>query len=348
MKKKSKVIIASSVLAAGAIATTTALIIPSMLKKETQNITIETKDIKNPIIMDQNNNLDSNVKIDSKPITEVEKTEEKLPQVVSDRPAIETFRKFELSFEKLNEDSKGKAGFYFEDTNGKLYNKVFASFGDKVYFKVQMNDKNNLTLTDLRVYVNDNEAWSLGVYHVEGDQYMIQMPSEDSDWAKELTSDSVITFKAYFGPAKINDWVYHFNSRTYAMEIKEEGFVFDDVKNEGHRIVALEGEQTYIQPTQFRVYLNNFNIKIRDLTIPKGTQLMFINQPEYSNTLDNRKAPIIDLEGGYRQMNEQLKIEGAVGRYGDVEYSKAMQAACGLAVILGSEDMDWDWINKVK
>ncbi|MBR3347997.1 MAG: hypothetical protein IKG36_01090, partial [Mycoplasmataceae bacterium] len=136
MKKKSKVIIASSVLAAGAIATTAALI-PSMLKKETQNITIETKDIKNPIIMDQNNNLDSNVKIDSKPITEVEKTEEKLPPVVSDRPAIETFRKFELSFEKLNEDSKGKAGFYFEDTNGKLYNKVFASFGDKVYFKVQ-------------------------------------------------------------------------------------------------------------------------------------------------------------------------------------------------------------------
>ena len=62
---------------------------------------------------------------------------------------------------------------------------------------------------------------------------------------------------------------------------------------------------------------------------------MFINQPEYSNTLDNRPAPIIDC--GYRKMNEQLKIEGAVGRYGDVEYSKAMQAACGLAVY------SWFW-----
>ena len=332
MKKKNKVIILSSVLATGAIAATAA-IVPSVLKNKGSKVnntinTIETKDIKNPSITNEQ--------------------EEKLPPVVSNKPVEESFRKFELSFEKLNEESKGKAGFYFENTNGELYNKVLASFDDKVYFKVQMNDKSNLTLTDLRVYVNDNEAWSLGVYHVEGDQYMIQMPSEDSDWAKELTSDSVITFKAYFGPAKINDWVYHFNSRTYAMEIKEEGFVFDDVKNEGHRIVALEGEQTYIQPTQFRVYLNNFNIKIRDLTIPKGTQLMFINQPEYSNTLDNRKAPIIDLEGGYRQMNEQLKIEGAVGRYGDVEYSKAMQAACGLPVILGSEDMDWDWINKAK
>ena len=332
MKKKNKVIILSSVLATGAIAATAA-IVPSVLKNKGSKVnntiinTIETKDIKNPIITNEQ--------------------EEKLPPVVSNKPVEESFRKFELSFEKLNEESKGKAGFYFEN-NGELYNKVLASFDDKVYFKVQMNDKNNLTLTDLRVYVNNNEAWSLGVYHVEGDQYMIQMPSEDSDWAKELTQDSVITFKAYFGPAKINDWVYHFNSRTYAMEIKEEGFVFDDVKNEGHRIVALEGEQTYIQPTQFRVYLNNFNIKIRDLTIPKGTQLMFINQPEYSNTLDNRKAPIIDLEGGYRKMNEQLKIEGAVGRYGDVEYSKAMQAACGLPVILGSEDMDWDWINKAK
>ena len=332
MKKKTTVIILSSVLAIGAVAATAA-IVPSVLKNKGSKVnntiinTIETKDIKNPIITNEQ--------------------EEKLPPVVSNKPVEESFRKFELSFEKLNEESKGKAGFYFEN-NGELYNKVLASFDDKVYFKVQMNDKNNLTLTDLRVFVNENEAWSLGVYHVEGDQYVIQMPSEDSDWAKELTSESVITFKAYFGPAKINDWVYHFNSRTYAMEIKEEGFVFDDVKNEGHRIVALEGEQTYIQPTQFRVYLNNFNIKIRDLTIPKGTQLMFINQPEYSNTLDNRKAPIIDLEGGYRKMNEQLKIEGAVGRYGDVEYSKAMQAACGLAVILGSEDMDWDWINKVK
>ena len=351
MKKKSKVIILSSILATGAIATA-AVLIPSMLNKNkgSKNTIIETKDIKNPIIMDQNNNLDSDVKLDSKPITEVEKTEEKLPPVVSDRPVIETFRKFELSFEKLNEDSKGKAGFYFEDTNGELYNKVLASFDDKVYFKVQMNDKNNLTLTDLRVYINGNEAWSLGVYHIEGDKYMIQMPSEDSDWAKyELKPDSIIEFKAYFGPKFVNDWVYHFNSRTYAIEIKEAGFVFDDVKNEGHKIVALDEEQTYIKPTQFRVYLNNFNIKIRDLTIPKGTQLMFINEPEYSNTLDNnRPAPIIDLEGGYRKMNEQLKIEGAIGRYGDVEYSKAMQAACGLPVILGSEDMDWDWINKAK
>ena len=85
------------------------------------------------------------------------KKKKKLPLVVSNKQVEESFRKFELSFEKLNEESKGKAGFYFENTNGELYNEVLASFDDKVYFKVQMNDKNNLTLTDLRVYVNNNE-----------------------------------------------------------------------------------------------------------------------------------------------------------------------------------------------
>ena len=133
------------------------------------------------------------------------------------------------------------------------------------------------------------------------------------------------------------------------MEITKEGFVFDDVTNPGHKIVDLANDHVYNQPTQFRVYLGGHNIKIKNLTVPAGTQLMFINESEYSNTLDNRKAPIIDLEGGYRSMDapdRQLKIEGAIGRYGDVEYSRKMQAACGLPVILEEGDLDKDWIKK--
>ena len=118
------------------------------------------------------------------------------------------------------------------------------------------------------------------------------------------------------------------------MEITEEGFVFDDVANPGHKIVDLANDHVYNQPTQFRVYLGGHNIKIKNFTVPAGTQLMFINESEYSNTLDNKKAPIIDLDGGYRKMNEQLKIYGAVGRYGDVEYSNSMKAVCGMVVIL--------------
>ena len=130
------------------------------------------------------------------------------------------------------------------------------------------------------------------------------------------------------------------------MEITKEGFVFDDVTNPGHKIVDLENDHVYNQPTQFRVYLGGHNIKIKNLTVPAGTQLMFINESEYSNTLDNRPTPIIDLDGGYRKMDEQLVIKGAIGRYGDVEYSRKMQAACGLPVVLEYEDMDWEWINK--
>ena len=365
MKTKSKIIIASSVLAVGAIATTSALI-PSMLKKETQNITIETKDIKNPIIDSVVVDTKEEAIVDSTSSTTIEnsKTETNIvedgqtqfPPIINDGNIDNIdnqFKKLSLSFKQLNKDSLGKAGFYFEvpnDVNGGLYNdEILASFGDKVFFRVAENDKDNITLTDLRVFVNDNEAWSLGVYHVEGDRYMIEIPSEDSAWAKELNENSVITFKAYFGPIKLNDWVYDFNSRTYAIKIngsmidsQTNSFIFDDVNIESQKIVVLEESPTFIKPLQFRVYLNGYNVTIKNLTIPKGTQLEFINKSEYGNSTTNKQVPTIDLYGGYRSMyadDRQLKIEGAIGRFGDVEYSNSMKAACGIAVILESDDL---------
>ena len=372
MKTKSKIIIASSVLAVGAIATTSALI-PSMLKKETQNITIETKDIKNPIIDSVVVDTKEEAIVDSTSSTTIEnsKTETNIvedgqtqfPPIINDGNIDNIdnqFKKLSLSFKQLNKDSLGKAGFYFEvpnDVNGGLYNdEILASFGDKVFFRVAQNDKDNITLTDLRVFVNDNEAWSLGVYHVEGDRYMIEIPSEDSAWAKELNENSVITFKAYFGPIKLNDWVYDFNSRTYAIKINgsmidstTNSFIFDDVNIESQKIVVLEESPTFIKPLQFRVYLNGYNVTIKNLTIPKGTQLEFINKSEYINSTTNKQVPIIDLYGGYRSMyaeDRQLKIDGAIGRFGDVEYSNSMKAACGIAVILESDDLDKEWIEK--
>ena len=372
MKTKNKIIIASSVLAVGAIATTSALI-PSMLKKETQNITIETKDIKNPIIDSVVVDTKEEAIVDSTSSTTIEnsKTETNIvedgqtqfPPIINDGNIDNIdnqFKKLSLSFKQLNKDSLGKAGFYFEvpnDVNGGLYNdEILASFGDKVFFRVAENDKDNITLTDLRVFVNDNEAWSLGVYHVEGDRYMIEIPSEDSAWAKELNENSVITFKAYFGPIKLNDWVYDFNSRTYAIKIngsmidsQTNSFIFDDVNIESQKIVVLEESPTFIKPLQFRVYLNGYNVTIKNLTIPKGTQLEFINKSEYGNSTTNKQVPIIDLYGGYRSMyadDRQLKIEGAIGRFGDVEYSNSMKAACGIAVILESDDLDKEWIEK--
>ena len=372
MKTKSKIIIASSVLAVGAIATTSALI-PSMLKKETQNITIETKDIKNPIIDSVVVDTKEEAIVDSTSSTTIEnsKTETNIvedeqtqfPPIINDGNIDNIdnqFKKLSLSFKQLNKDSLGKAGFYFEvpnDVNGGLYNdEILASFGDKVFFRVAQNDKDNITLTDLRVFVNDNEAWSLGVYHVEGDRYMIEIPSEDSAWAKELNENSVITFKAYFGPIKLNDWVYDFNSRTYAIKIngsmidsQTNSFIFDDVNIESQKIVVLEESPTFIKPLQFRVYLNGYNVTIKNLTIPKGTQLEFINKSEYGNSTTNKQVPTIDLYGGYRSMyaeDRQLKIDGAIGRFGDVEYSNSMKAACGIPVILESDDLDKEWIEK--
>ena len=328
MKKKNKVIILSSVLATGAIVATAA-IVPSVLKNKGSKVinTIETKDIKNPIIT---NNQES----------------QQPEKVENNSTTAQQAKKLKLSFKELNESAKDKATFKFLENK----DEVEASFGDTVSFKVEYkNSKENITLTDLRVYVG-TEAWSWGVYYdSDKDIYEISIPSADSDWAKEFIKDkSTITnleFKAYFGPKFINDWTYDFNSRTYAMEITEEGFVFDDVNDRGHVIAPLSEEHIYNQSTQFRVYLGGHNIKIKNLTVPAGAQLMFINESEYSNTLDNRPTPIIDLDGGYRKMDEQLKIKGAIGRYGDVEYSNAMKAACGLPVILEDKDMDWNWIK---
>ncbi|MBR3259653.1 MAG: hypothetical protein IKG09_02750 [Mycoplasmataceae bacterium] len=46
--------------------------------------------------------------------------------------------------------------------------------------------------------------------------------------------------------------------------------------------------------------------------------------------------------------DRQLKIEGSVGRYNDVEYSNSMKAACGMALILEWDDLDKEWIKKQK
>ena len=72
---------------------------------------------------------------------------------------------------------------------------------------------------------------------------------------------------------------------------------------------------------------------------------MFINKSEYGNSTTNKQVPIIDLYGGYRSMyteDRQLKIKGAIGRYGDVEYSNSMKAACGIPVILEEKDLTKD------
>ena len=147
MKNKSKIIIASSVVAAGAVATTAALI-PTMLKEEgSKNVTIQTKDIKNPVVTEKNEQLELKNEINS----ELPKTEKVENNLTTDQQA----KKLKLSFKDLNEKSKDKATFKFLKNNKttETVDEVEASFGDTVSFKVEYTSKENITLTDLRVYV---------------------------------------------------------------------------------------------------------------------------------------------------------------------------------------------------
>ena len=142
MKNKSKIIIASSVVVAGAVATTAALI-PTMLKEEgSKNVTIETKDIKNPVVTEKNEQLELKNEINS----ELPKTE----KVENNSTTVQEAKKLKLSFKELNEKSKDKATFKFLENK----DEVEASFGDTVSFKVEYkNLRENITLTDLRVFV---------------------------------------------------------------------------------------------------------------------------------------------------------------------------------------------------
>ena len=84
-----------------------------------------------------------------------EKTQ--IPPIINDGNIQNQFKKLSLSFKQLNKDSLVKATFYFEapnDVNDGLYNdEILASFGDKVFFRVATNDKDNITLIDLRVFL---------------------------------------------------------------------------------------------------------------------------------------------------------------------------------------------------
>ena len=84
-------------------------------------------------------------------------------------------------------------------------------------------------------------------------------------------------------------------------------FIFDDVNIESQKIVALEESPTFVKPLQFRVYLNGYNVTIKNLTISEETQLMFINKSEYGNSTTSKQVPTIDLYDGYRSM--MLKID---------------------------------------
>ena len=225
------------------------------------------------------------------------------------------FTRYQLTL-NIKDDISKYGKLVFVDTNGEeLEGTISVTSGTKVYVKLTITNE-DYTLLDLKVFDKANPNISLGVekHNVKANDhyYSFVMPEEDS-----LFYDSGdIGLEAIFGKRQINGWVYDFASKTYAIDIAENTgpFVFDDTTNNDQKLEAVEGSLS----TQYRVYMNGNDVLIKNLTIPSGCQLMFINNPTDTPTSEN-KTPAV-----YAEKYESVKINGVIGRYGSVKYSKTM------------------------
>ena len=62
-------------------------------------------------------------------------------------------------------------------------------------------------------------------------------------------------------------------------------FIFDDVNIESQKIVVLEESPTFIKPLQFRVFLNGYNVTIKNLMRKGKKQLNLEDMNKYGTRL---------------------------------------------------------------
>ena len=251
-------------------------------------------------------------------------------------------QKYELTIktsDKFNE--LGKIEFYDEKT-GQTSTKttITVTPGQQISVKVTVNDPETYTLGDLKVFDSANPSVMLETEQLlKTDVYRFTLPNEKWDNGKPnpFYETGKLTVRAKFVRTQLNAWTYDFASKTYNIEINEDGYVFDDVANTNLKLTsgdlnhdASQDEIPGENVIQYRIYLNGHNLEIKNITIPSGAQLMFINN--FYNTVDEGKpTPQISLSENtwmYPPEGSQygkITVQGAVGRWGSVEYNGRLQ-----------------------
>ena len=251
-------------------------------------------------------------------------------------------QKYELTIktsDKFNE--LGKIEFYDEKT-GQTSTKttITVTPGQQISVKVTVNDPETYTLGDLKVFDSANPSVMLETEQLlKTDVYRFTLPNEKLDNGKPnpFYETGKLTVRAKFVRTQLNAWTYDFASKTYNIEINEDGYVFDDVANTNLKLTsgdlnhdASQDEIPGENVIQYRIYLNGHNLEIKNITIPSGAQLMFINN--FYNTVDEGKpTPQISLSENtwmYPPEGSQygkITVQGAVGRWGSVEYNGRLQ-----------------------
>lgn len=283
-------------------------------------------------------NYISNIKTDvedSSTLFSIKKTTE------TSREAGQT-QNYELTIKTTDEFSKlGKIEFYNEKT-GQTYTETTKTVtpGEQISVKVTVNDPETYTLGDLKVFDSANPSVMLETEQLlKTDVYRFTLPNEKLANGKPnpFYETGKLTVRAKFVRAQLNAWTYDFASKTYNIEINKDGYVFDDVAHTNLQLTsgkldhdASQDEIPGENVIQYRIYLNGHNLEIKNITIPNGAQLMFINN--FYNTVDEgRPTPQISLSDNTWMFPPEgtqygkITVQGAVGRWGSVEYSGRLQ-----------------------
>ncbi len=178
--------------------------------------------------------------------------------------------------------------------------------GETITLAVNIKDP-NYTVQTIKVHSQSNVDKdgignnTTGVNQIDAATYEFKLPEETSpdgrpnpfyDGNKNLSVDVYWTLK------KINAWEYDWldgtDSGNYAISVNKDNFIFDDVANPDLAMkTVLDSVTGKPQPNViFRIYLNGHNMAIRNMTIPSGVQLMFINNK--TNTYQGER-PVISL-----------------------------------------------------
>ncbi len=209
--------------------------------------------------------------------------------------------------------------------------------GDKIVINVNATDP-AYTVGTVKVHAASNVDkdgignWTLGVDQLSETQYTFQLPEKTNalgepnkfyDETQELSVDVTWT------PKKFNDWTYDWINGTdagvYMLKLTSD-LEFDDVAHPNLKMQAPEGSNNTI----YRIYMNGFNLSIKNMTIPSGVQLMFINNKE--NTFDT-KAPVVSIAQG--SSFKEASVKGGIGRWGSVEFSDELNTILNLNVYRG-------------
>ncbi len=227
--------------------------------------------------------------------------------------------------------TKGEVTF----ANGKTTQEF--TIGEEIFINVNILNE-EYTIQSVRVHsgsnVNANGVGNnnLGVYKHSEQKYSFTLPAETLDNGEPnpfYDGNHNISVDVQWTLKQINAWTYDWmdgtDSGNYMLNL-EEDYIFDDEANTKLQMVAPEGSDNTI----YRIYMNGHNMQIKNMTIPSGVQLMFINNK--ANTATG-KLPVVSLTKD--TTFTEYKVHGAIGRWGSCEFSDELLTVLNLNVYRG-------------